>query len=44
MDLFFHRYAGETLPRRMAAPSPALADDIVCDEEQALRALKQRVD
>jgi len=45
MDLFFHRYAGEVLPDRSAATAdnpgrPAIIDKIVCDEEQALRALQ----
>jgi hypothetical protein len=45
MDLFFHRYAGEDLPAPVgaetqpAAPQPSKGDGIICDEEQALRAL-----
>jgi hypothetical protein len=44
MDLFFHRYADEPLPRRTANDPPATTDDIVCDEEQALRALDHFAD
>jgi hypothetical protein len=45
MDLFFHRYAGEELTARIEVPvqsatQPFKGDGVVCDEEQALRAVE----